>query len=172
MQVVRHQSLLNSICDLSPNVSWLSAVVPKMLEGHDGAGPVDVACKDLALKVNQLMGEVLDLEGQVVDLESGEVLVVNGDQLEIVEAPTVIVVTKTGSLESLRAIEERLRTALAENIIALAEAQGIVPEEVPEGAIDDTTKEMFVVSPKNKCDGCATGEVAANAGLPCPCPIK
>ncbi len=135
MLIVRHQSFLDSVLELVPNISWLSAIVPKMLEGHEREGLVDTALKDLALKVNQLTGEVLDQDTQATEVETGTVLMVNDDQLTVVEAPAVVIVAKDTSLESLQGIEERLRAALADIIVARAEAQGIVPEEI--GAVDE-----------------------------------
>ena len=177
MQIVRHRSFLESLCAISPNISWLSAVVPKLLKemGSDKAEIADGTLKDLAIQVNQLVGESLDLDTQVVEVESGTILIVNGDQLETIEGPAVPLIADDRNLKNLRIIEERLRRALAETIITRAEAEGILPEEDGVGedggmvidqqildALNQTNK------PKSDCDFCS--EVAAKAGLPCTCP--
>jgi len=149
MKIVRHHSFLDSLCELSPNISWLSAFVPKLLRELDSnqASVVDVACKDLALKVNQLVGEVIDLDTLAIEVGPGTVLIVNNnDKLETIEAPAVLVILKDDSLKSLQDIEERLRAALAEivaqTIVARAEAQGILPEE---DSTHEPTIEEFVL---------------------------
>lgn len=171
MRIVRHQSFLEAVCDITPNVAWLSVIVPQILReaGSKKAGLVENICEDLVLKINSLTGAVLDLDTQTVEVETNDVFIVDNDQIQIIKSPSVIILAKSNNLEELKAVEANLRAALAEAIVDLAEAQGIQPEEVLGGTIDDTTKEMFA-DPKFNCKGCDTSRAETNASVPCSCP--
>jgi hypothetical protein len=178
--------LLSSVSDLTPNVAWLSAVASKALGGGSSqVGLVDVACKDLALKVNQLIGEVLQLEAQAVEVDTNEVFIVDNDQIQTIEAPSVVVIAKGNNLEDLKDIEVALRAALAETIVARAEAEGILPREdgspvqARVGACGPSIDQRILDSlnpadpPEINCEGCVTGRMkmtTTGGEQSCSCP--